>query len=131
MWDEVAANPVSNGKKPVNPYEKLIEQLCSWIRQLPVIGLNSGRYDLNVIKQLLMPYMLTGNDNIAVIKRQNTFMCLSTNTLKFVDICNYLAPGFSYDNYLKAYGCELQKGHFPYEYMDDLQKLEDRVLPPP
>ena len=57
-------------------------------------------------------------------------MCLSTDQLKFVDICNYLAPGVSYDKYLKAYGCELQKGHFPYEYMDDLQKLEDRVLPP-
>ena len=57
-------------------------------------------------------------------------MCLSTNKLKFVDICNYLAPGFSYDKYLKAYGCELKKGHFPYEYMDDLQKLDERSLPP-
>ena len=57
-------------------------------------------------------------------------MCLSTNKLKFVDICNYLAPGFSYDKYLKAYGCELQKGHFPYEYMDGVGKLDDRAIPP-
>ena len=47
-----------------------------------------------------------------------------------VEVVNYLAPGYSYDKYLKAYGCELEKGHFPYEYMDDLLKLDDRALPP-
>ena len=57
-------------------------------------------------------------------------MCLYTDELKFVDICNYLAPGVSYAKYLTAYGCELGKGHFPYEYMDDLQKLDERSLPP-
>ena len=43
---------------------------------------------------------------------------------------NFLAPGYSYDKYLKAYGCNMQKGHFPYEYMDDVRKLDDCVLPP-
>ena len=43
---------------------------------------------------------------------------------------NFLAPGYSYDKYLKSYGCNLQKGHFPYEYMDDVRKLDDCVLPP-
>ena len=65
-----------------------------------------------------------------VIKRQNTFMCFSTKKLEFLDIINFLAPGYSYDNYLKAYGCELQKGHFPYEYMDGIGKLEDSALSP-
>ena len=57
-------------------------------------------------------------------------MCFSTKKLKFLDIINFLAPGYSYDKYLKAYGCELQKGHFPYEYMDGIGKLEDSALPP-
>ena len=65
-----------------------------------------------------------------VIKRQNTFMCFSTKKLKFLDIINFLAPGYSYDKYLKAYGCELQKGHVPYEYKDGIGKLEDSALPP-
>ena len=96
-----------------------------------MIGFNSGHYDLNVVKKFFVPYMLKGNDKTRfVIKRQNTFMCISTEKLKFLDICNYLAPGFSYDKYLKAYGCELQKGQFPYEYMDDLRKLDEHVLPP-
>ena len=57
-------------------------------------------------------------------------MCLSTDQLKFLDMTNYIAPGFSYDKYLKAYGCEMTKGHFPYEYMDRLERLNDTALPP-
>ena len=120
--DEVA------GKNRTNPFKKLLDQLFSWLHQLPVIGFNSGKYDLNMIKRSFVPLLIS--NNAAVIKRQNTYMCLYTDKLKFVDICNYLAPGVSYAKYLTAYGCELGKGHFPYEYMDDLQKLEDRVLPP-
>ena len=123
-----------------------------------VIGFNSGKYDLNAIKQFLIPYFLTTlkteeqeeanededereqeetkkdeNDGVGsmfVIKRNNTFMCLSTDQLKFLDMINHIAPGFSYDKYLKAYGCEVTKGHFPYEYMDRLERLDDTALPP-
>ena len=129
-WDEEEEEE-ENGKKTVNPCKTLEKQLQTWLRQLPVIGFNSGHYDLNVVKKFFIPYMLKGNDKTRfVIKRQNTFMCFSTTNLKFLDVTQYLAPGVSYDKYLKAYGCELQKGHFPYEYMDDLHKLEDRALPP-
>ena len=120
--DEVAR------KNRTNPFKKLLDQLFSWLRQLPVIGFNSGKYDLNMIKRSFVPLLIS--NNAAVIKRQNTFMCLSTTNLKFLDVTQYLAPGVSYDKYLKAYGCDLQKGHFPYEYMDGIGKLEDRVLPP-
>ena len=103
---------------------------------------------MNVIKQLFVPYLLKpskqdnddekGDDDDdddddetrSVIKQQNTFMCFSTKKLKFIDILNYLSPGFCYDKYLKAYGCELQKGRFPYEYMDGIGKLEHRALLP-
>ena len=123
-----------NGKTTVNPYKTLEKQLQAWLHQLPVLGFNSGRYDLNAIKKFFVPLLIHNNTaeraSCFVIKIQNNSICLSTDKLKFVDICNYLAPGVSYDKYLKAYGCELQKGHFPYEYMDDLQKLEDHVLPP-
>ena len=57
-------------------------------------------------------------------------MCLKTNSLKFLDISNYLAPGFSYDQFLKAYECEQIKGFFPYQWLDCLDKLEETSLPP-
>ena len=112
----------------------LMGKLFAWLQQLPVIGFNSGRYDLNAIKRFFVPLLIRNNAteraSCFVIKRQNNFMCLTTDRLKFLDILNYLAPGFNYDKYLKAYGCELQKGHFPYEYMDGVGKLDDRALPP-
>ena len=122
-----------DGKKRTNPFKKLLDQLFSWLQQLPVIGFNSGKYDLNMIKRLFVPFVLAPredqDESCFVIKRQNTFMCFSTNKLRFLDIKNYLAPGVSYEKYLKAYGCSVQKGHFPYEYIDDLQKLKERSLP--
>ena len=119
-----------------NPFNTLAGQLLGWLRQLPVVGFNSGKYDLNVVKKFFIPYLMkpSEDDEIDetrfVIKRQNTFMCFSTNKLKFLDMVNFLAPGYSYDKYLTAYGCMQQKGHFPYEYMDGIGKLEDRALPP-
>ena len=138
------------GKVRTNPYNILIGQLLGWLHQLPVIGFNSRKYDMNVIKQFFVPYLLKpskqeDNDDKDeyideedddddetgfVIKRPHTFMCFTTKKLKFIDVTNYLAPGFSYDKYLRAYGCELQKGHFPYKYMDGIGELEDIVLPP-
>ena len=107
---------VDMGNTKTNPYKTLIGQLLGWLHQLPVIGFNSGKYDLNVIKQFFVAYLLKpskqdkdedideedddDDETQFVIKRQNTFMCFSTKKLKFLDIVNYLAPGFSYDKYL-------------------------------
>ena len=86
------------------------------------------------MKRFFIPLMLTPcedqDESCFVIKRENTFMCFSTNKVRFLDVTNFLAPGVSYEKYLKAYGCSVQKGHFPYEYIDDLKKLEEHFLPP-
>ena len=140
-WDEAESEANTEEEEnekesKTNPFNTLAEQLLGWLRQLPVIGFNSGKYDLNVVKKFFIPYLMkpSEDDEIDetrfVIKRQNTFMCFSTNKLKFLDMVNFLAPGYSYDKYLTAYGCMQQKGHFPYEYMDGIGKLEDRALPP-
>ena len=42
-----------------------------------------------------------------------------------------MAPGFSYDQFLKAYECTQTKGYFPYEWVDSLEKLEFPALPSP
>ncbi|GFN90296.1 Zinc finger protein 546-like [Plakobranchus ocellatus] len=113
---------------------------------LPVVGFNSGRYDINVIKPYFVHRFLidpnghgtTDEDDSDfrqkrqrfVIKKNNEFMAISTPMLKFLDITNFIAPGFSYAKYLAAYEVEEQKGFFPYEYITSLEKLEETSLPP-
>ena len=65
-----------------------------------------------------------------VVMRNTNFICLKTKTLNLLDIINYLAPGFSYDKFLKAYSCTLTKGFFPYEWVTSLSKLVCESLPP-
>ena len=88
VWNEVAAtaqNDDQNGKKTVNPYKTLEKQLQAWVHQLPVLGFNSGKYDLNTIKRYFVPLLIPNSDteqpSCFVIKRQNSFMCLSTDKL--------------------------------------------------
>ena len=48
-----------------------------------------------------MPILM--DDLKFTIKKSNTFMCLSSERLRFLDILSFLAPGFSYAKFLKAY----------------------------
>ena len=62
-WDEqedTARSATDKEARPaINPYKTLMGQLYGWMHQLPVIGFNSGNYDLNAIKQFLIPYFLS------------------------------------------------------------------------
>ena len=86
----------------------------NWVKQVPVFGFNSGRYDINMIKEYFVKN-ITEISDVNVAKKENSYMFLSTPNFKFLDIKSYLAPGLSYDAWCRAYGCELQKLAFPYE----------------
>ena len=113
-----------------HPLEKLWEQLEEYLMELPVIGVNSGKYDINAIKCPLIRYLQ--QQAKFVVKKNNSSMCFKTLRLKFLDIVNYLAPGFSYKKFLKAFGCScsIAKGFLLYEWIDLLDKLEATSLPP-
>ena len=102
------------------------KRFIQWAKQLIIIGFNSGKYDLNLIKK----YLIKRLDGVNVVKRGNVFMMISTPEFRFLDISLYLAPGFSYASYLKAFQCKEQKGFFCYEYVDDYSKLAETSLPP-
>ena len=114
-----------------HPLEKLQEKLELYLMELPVLGFNSGKYDINAAKNPFFAHLVKHEQVKFVIKRNNNHMCLKTLHLKFRDITNYLAPGFSYDQFLKAYECTQTKGYFPYEWVDSIEKLEVPTLPPP
>ena len=113
--------------------ENIKEEFDRYINQLPVIGFNSGKYDINLIKKEIMTYISTHNSDsdIFTIKRDNTYLSIATSSLKFLDMSNFLAAGCSYSKFLKAYGCEISKGIFPYEWLDSPEKLNYKCLPPP
>ena len=94
----------------------------NWVKQVPVFGFNSGRYDINMIKEYFVKNIAALSD-VNVAKKENSYMFLSTPNFKLLDIKNYLAPGLSYDAWCRAYGCELQKLAFPYEWFDSFNKL--------
>lgn len=110
--------------------KRLIERFYDYLSELPVIGFNSQKYDLNVMRAPLIKYLLKHNKINFTIKRDNSLKCLKTNKLKFLDILNYIAPGFDYGAFIKAYGCEMTKGFFPYEYISSLAQLAETQLPP-
>ena len=114
----------------VHPLLKLQDKLSEYLQELPILGFNSGKYDINAAKNPFFSHLVKHEQVKFVIKRNNNHMCLKTQHLKFLDITNYLAPGFSYEQFLEAYECSQTKGYFPYEWVDSLDKLNHCSLPP-
>ena len=114
-----------------SPLSALKERLVNYISRVPVIGFNSGKYDLNLIKTGFHSFFSKQErKEIKTIKRFNQYIAIYTKDAVFLDMFNYLAPGYSYANYLKAFLKDEFKGHFPYEWMDDIRKLDNKKLPP-
>ncbi|EGZ27443.1 hypothetical protein PHYSODRAFT_321246 [Phytophthora sojae] len=110
------------------------------IDQVPVLGFNSGRYDINLIKADL--FAVIGTDNITSVIKNPGYMCIATSDMKMLDISNYVPAGTSYAKYLSTYlgeckcddkircVCGLGKGIFPYEYITSFDVLSQPEVPP-
>jgi hypothetical protein len=109
---------------------QLKQQLGQYPQVLPVVGFNTGKYDVNAMKVNFFTRLVDSHKIKYTVKLNNNSMCIKTEKLKFLDISNYLASGFSYSQYLKAYKCTEQKGFFAYEWMTSLDKLNVSELPP-
>ena len=95
-----------------------------WVDQVAVIGFNSGKYDINMIKRYFVERIAENFDEkIKVAKKDNNYMFLTTSKFKFLDIKNFLAPGMSYAKWCKSLGCGLEKLMFPYEWLTSYDKL--------
>jgi uroporphyrinogen-III decarboxylase len=75
---------------------KIYQQLERHLKELPVVGFNSGKYDVNAMKVDFFAELVKSQMIKYTVKRNNNFMCIKTEALKFLDITNYMALGFSY-----------------------------------
>ena len=99
-----------------------------YVSTLPVFGFNSGKYDLNLIKSYLLPYLIYERDiRPTVIKKANHFVSFKFGDVKFLDILNFLVGATSLDFFLKAYKTNETKGFFPYERFDSPNKLANWI----
>ena len=75
--------------------------IMSWINQVPVVGFNSGHYDLKLIRKYFVPVM-TQDHGIFAAEKNSRIMFINTPKFKFLDVMNYLAPGITYDKWVKT-----------------------------
>ena len=78
------------------------EQWRQWVNQVPVIGFNSGKYDLNMVKEYFVKEISYNkydkyNEDVFAAKKENDYMFLTTSKFKFLDVKNCIEAGLSYD----------------------------------
>ena len=103
--------------------EGVPKQWEEWCNQVPVLGFNSGKYNINMIKEYFVKHLTEQEGEISVAKKENSYIFLTTCKFKFLDVLSYLAPGLSFDGWCKANNCAVQKLVFPYEWLDSYEKL--------
>ena len=67
--------------------EKLTSEFHLYLQELPVLGFNLSNYDLALIKPALVRCLM-GKIKF-VLKKANSFLCLKTTKLRFLDIRNF------------------------------------------
>ena len=109
--------------------EKQCNELVKWFYQVPVLGFNSGHYDLKLIRQHFIP-LLAQDPGTFAAEKNGRIMFINTPKFKFLDVLNYLGPGITYEKWVKTYGATLAKSWLPYEWFDSPDKLDFPGLPP-
>ena len=109
--------------------EKQGNEIVKWFHQVPVLGFNSGHYDLKLIRQHFIP-LLAQDPGTFAAEKNDRIMFINTPKFKFLDVLNYLGPGITYEKWVKTYGATLAKSWLPYEWFDSPDKLDFPGLPP-
>ena len=108
----------------------LYSRLAKYTDILAVVGFNSSRYDIPLVRRFL-PLALKKFDSLPkfVIKKGRSYMSLCTERLHFLDLTNFLGAGTSLKSFYKAYKVTQGKGLFPYSWFSSLDKLRAPALP--
>src|SRR5271165_4520463 len=119
-------NKVSShyNEKEKKKWLKIIKNYCS---NIPILGFNSGGYDINLVSNCgFIQEIYKRCSKPVVIKNGNKYKVIKTNTFTFLDQMCYCAAGTDLRKFIQAYlkDSSLQKGYFPYEWFDCIEKLD-------
>ena len=107
-----------------NPLVDLQEHLERYCNTLTVFRFNSAKFHINLIKSYLLPILVNERQiEPAVFKKSNKFVSFKFGDVQLLDIMNILGGATSFDSFLKDYKTEETKGFFPYEWFDNLGRL--------
>ena len=80
-----------------NQFLELQQHFECYVNTSPVFGLNSGKWDLNLIKSYLLSYLIHEHDfQPTVIKKANHFVSFKFGDIQFLDVLNFLAEQHHY-----------------------------------
>ena len=121
-------NATNEGMKKLDKLYKRFEAYC---KELVVFGFNSAGYDIKLIKKFLFKELCEhGQQPTFTVKKSGKYPCFKTEHLKFLDVLQFLAPGYNLKSFFKAFGVSEQKGFFPYDYFTSAEQLDETTLPP-
>ena len=103
----------------------------SYCMELPVFGFNSAGYDVKLVKKSLFKELCRrGESPSFTLKKGGKYQCIKTPSLKFLDILQFLVPGYNLKSFFKVFDANEEKGFFPYDYFTSTDQLDETSLPP-
>ena len=113
--------------------KKAADALIEWVEDVSVIGFNSGKYDINVIKPHLYMNMINYEvkHGVKCLKKdRNSFMVLKSGGLRIIDMHMFTNADTSLGKFIEEQTGVNTKEAFPYEYMSNYDMLSEKQLPP-
>ena len=93
--------------------------------QIPIIGFNSGKYDMTFVISHMLKY-----DIANLITKSGSYMKLMYGSWCFLDCRNYVPPGINLSRFAHMWGVSDQKEIMCYDWLDSIEKLDCPQLPP-
>jgi uncharacterized Zn-finger protein len=120
--------------KMYNQISKLYDRFKEYINQIPILGYYSSKYDLLVIRSQLIKQLglhihrikMKQKKTYYVIKRGESYPCISTGGYKFLDITEYIGGHVSYAQFLRSMKVTTgRKLFFPFNAVTEFKDLEN------
>ena len=109
----------------------LQEKFERWCNLLPVFGLNSAKYNINLFKSYPLPNIVNEQQIEPIfIKKANQFVSFIFANVQLLVILKFLGGATYLDWFLRRYQTSDTKGFFPCEWFNHPDKLNDKLVPP-